>query len=924
MFWLYSQAGVGKSTVARSIAENCDKRNVLAGHFFFSRAKDDRATTNGFFSTLALQLSNFEPRLVPYLVDAVKKNISISGLDNDETFSQLLAGPLGLLKKEQVPITFPMVVVIDALDECQHKDAEKVLQLLLGLNNELGCPSPPILKFLITSRPEYHIQSVFIPPPPKENQPNSHKDSPPKFQAYRLHPNTDDVDRYLRQELKRIRSAHPECFATSDPWPSQEDFAKLSSKADGLFIYAATVVKFVGSQNKHPVTRFKMIMDTGSLQSHEIYRELDALYDQIMLQMQTTCSDLDKDRIRGILGAIIFAFEPLSAKQLELLFELDVGQAQVDLRELSSVLAVPTDLDQPIRVTHPSFYDFLTTKRSGNWHLDASAPHRTLAAACTKVIEDTYKDDWHASKDASSARRKLLVHACSFWHRHLIRSNPLDPTQLKNKLLLRRWFEVSVELQVNIQPALSRIFDWVWSNQELCKLLCDELYKFGVWLARTDVRHMNYHGHPALSFFKILEDNYPGDPPHQFKIYHASVVRRYTSIAEWTQQSDVIKKLILGLEDVLQSLPNGHEDRGLCLLELALFNEYADRTESSLPCFRGALANLEDFNKAICYNSYGLALLRQSKTMGNMSLLDQAIETFRWASSPPRHQPLSPTMVAAVQNNLGSAHAARFKHLGEDKDAEAALEAFKAVLDNPAASPSTAFEASFIRAQVLNSCSRDSPLAAYRLALTKAIHISWIALPRNQVGRVWEDVITCGEEAFIIAKKAGDMWGAVECFNQCYTTFWEDSLQFNGWFLPRSQQQHALDTVPSEYEGGQELMYSLNDLPQAQPDRMGMKEKFKKFVGAHPEFSQGRVILLCAEGRHTFALVIGSDDVLSIPLSIKVETLDLLHSKHDYWEEVHPIFPEATLQHAWNLVATCVISELGLKVPIAYSGTNLL
>jgi NACHT domain len=45
MFWLHGHAGTGKTALAQTIAECCNKENKLAASFFFYRTKADRSNT---------------------------------------------------------------------------------------------------------------------------------------------------------------------------------------------------------------------------------------------------------------------------------------------------------------------------------------------------------------------------------------------------------------------------------------------------------------------------------------------------------------------------------------------------------------------------------------------------------------------------------------------------------------------------------------------------------------------------------------------------------------------------------------------------------------------------------------------------------------------------------------------------------------
>jgi hypothetical protein len=158
IFWLNGLAGIGKSTVAQTIAEQCDQQGHLGANFFFSRQDDERSNPHRVFSTIAYQLAGSSPSFRTAIALAAEANkdpadttIAIQLRDFIITPLQNIADPPRRL-----------VVVVDALDECRNEDGS-VQAILRLLATELGrVPFP--LKFLITSRPEHHILAGFSLP----------------------------------------------------------------------------------------------------------------------------------------------------------------------------------------------------------------------------------------------------------------------------------------------------------------------------------------------------------------------------------------------------------------------------------------------------------------------------------------------------------------------------------------------------------------------------------------------------------------------------------------------------------------------------------------------------------------------------------------------------------------------------------------
>ncbi|KAK4975543.1 hypothetical protein LTR28_009444 [Elasticomyces elasticus] len=194
IFWLNGMAGTGKSTIALTIARQYHKRKRLGASFFFSRGKSDVDRADFFFTTIAAQL-----------VDATPSPISALGADS---------------------IQSPMVLVVDALVECENReDIRAILQLLA----EAKRIKPARLRVFITSRPETPIELGF------------RRMSEIVHQDLLLHNVSGEiVDRGIsilsRHKFGEIRSRWEDLRHTD--WPGEQATRILIARAYGLFAHA--------------------------------------------------------------------------------------------------------------------------------------------------------------------------------------------------------------------------------------------------------------------------------------------------------------------------------------------------------------------------------------------------------------------------------------------------------------------------------------------------------------------------------------------------------------------------------------------------------------------------------------------------------------------------------------------------------------
>jgi hypothetical protein len=139
------------------VAKCFREASLLGASFFFKRGEGDRGNSTKLVPTVAQQLMIRMPNLEPSVLKALRDKPNLTGKSLKEQFDKLLLQPLLSLDlaEEQVPI---MVIVIDALDECENdKDIRVILQLL----PQLRASTAVRVRIFLTSRDETPIISGF-------------------------------------------------------------------------------------------------------------------------------------------------------------------------------------------------------------------------------------------------------------------------------------------------------------------------------------------------------------------------------------------------------------------------------------------------------------------------------------------------------------------------------------------------------------------------------------------------------------------------------------------------------------------------------------------------------------------------------------------------------------------------------------------
>jgi hypothetical protein len=283
-----------------------------------------------------------------------------------------------------------------------------------------------------------------------------------------------DIRIFLEEKFREIREEFE--FPTSS-WPGNSTIDELVQRADGLFIYAATICRFIhGNGQWLPQDLLNLVIPSGaSSQSRSLGRnipskspthELDETYAHILERSFGTEQDgPDKSQLleafKLVVGSVALLIEALSAASLAKLLDVRLETINLRVRNLHSVLNIPQSNDRPIRLLHPSFRDFLLDKdrcTNSKFWVDEKQAHQILAGSCIQLMSSSLRQDICAQcatgvlvTDIESERVEQCIpselqYACFYWVEHFRKSG----TQLHEngqvhqflKTHLLHWLEV--------------------------------------------------------------------------------------------------------------------------------------------------------------------------------------------------------------------------------------------------------------------------------------------------------------------------------------------------------------------------------------------------------------------------------------------------------------------------------------------------
>ncbi|KAG8711070.1 hypothetical protein FRC09_020784 [Ceratobasidium sp. 395] len=480
IYWLNGMAGTGKTTLAYTLCKQLEEENKLAANFFCTRQIPSCRDAKNILPTIAYQLASFSRPFRYALSQALARNPELHTRRLTEQFVKLLHNPLREIRDT---LPYGLVVVIDGLDECES--VRGVAEILDALINYMSVMP---IKFFLTSRPETTIYGRMTGRGGNRQRSELH--------LHELNETVvaEDIRKYIRTGLKPANL-------------SEGDLEILTKRSGVLFIYAATVVRYVSAQGfSRSARRLKNILGATTT-SNGADKELNLLY-EIILKETFHGPDLDdqeKHEVRLVLDTIICTQEPLTVGSMARFLGLEEDSIRDALSPLRSV--VNLQHDGVISTLHKSFPDYLVdAERSGDLYCDTAKHHALLAQRCFELLqhskisfnicglESSYMFDHDITDLAKSLEQNIpkeLLYPSKYWGAHFwLSGGPRHLSEglysfLSTQLLL--WMEImnlTSKLRSSGLPMLYRMKKRVENQgytaeaQELAKDACDFVHTY--------------------------------------------------------------------------------------------------------------------------------------------------------------------------------------------------------------------------------------------------------------------------------------------------------------------------------------------------------------------------------------------------------------------------------------------------------------
>ncbi|KAF8344310.1 uncharacterized protein EI90DRAFT_3115095 [Cantharellus anzutake] len=354
---LTSVAGAGKTSIVHTIADRCNREAILLLCFFFTVGEQPRPDC--LFSGIAQALAKRDADYRAFIISALRKDPTLSTAPFTMQFKKLVASPL--LHKPP-PSDRPMVVIIDALDECDKEVFESLAEILGDEVPRL----PSSVKFFITSRQFDLVNRYLSPDYPIDRLRIDLSDEA----------NVQDCAIYIHFQLQKLKKVHRDLRRNLQD--EDKMVQEISEQANGLFIWISTIFRYMKMANKDPMGTLETLLDIGAKRP-EVPAE--KMMDDLYTSSLKKCAWEDEEFAHDypiVMGAIFVAQQPLSITAWDVILSPFLNSSvQYALAELAPLLSGVEDSHIPVHILHQSFHDFI---------LDRINP-RTISSRCTPVAD---------------------------------------------------------------------------------------------------------------------------------------------------------------------------------------------------------------------------------------------------------------------------------------------------------------------------------------------------------------------------------------------------------------------------------------------------------------------------------------------------------------------------------------------------------
>ena len=368
ILWICGQPGQGKTYLSIYLAETlANLEDIILLEYYCDK---NRNTASAVIRGLMFGLLSQLPKLSQYLSTGINDE---TGALRDPSF-----GALWPIFNRMIQISEKSVFcVLDGVDECEDTSAN---ELVTSFEKLLSQPvsAKSYVKIVLTSRPLSKANSTILKPFLRiiiDNQ--SHTKS--------------DVGIFVEAEFSKYfapdsLTAYFDDIEQRDTW-CYNTKAKLVEMANGTFLWAGFAMKEL--RNTTPPDVWETL--------ENLPKELDALYDRILLKIKNTQPPQIVTQIATLLQWAVVAVRPMSLAEMSDVIRIKRREGFSNNRIMRDLVAdckgLLVIIDETISLVHQSVKDYLvvqdpdTNVPQNIFRLEENLAHEEVARTCISYLQ---------------------------------------------------------------------------------------------------------------------------------------------------------------------------------------------------------------------------------------------------------------------------------------------------------------------------------------------------------------------------------------------------------------------------------------------------------------------------------------------------------------------------------------------------------
>lgn len=307
IFWLNAGPGTGKTAISSMLTWRYP--DIIGAAHFCKFNNSDRVNPKVIISSIAYQLAEVIPQYRDKILGLMELE-SLFEKNATRIFEYLIIEPLSNMEYHK-----PLMVIIDALDECSWRGSNEICSILQRTRDSL----PHWLKFVLTSRNEAAIRRILLP----------------ISQTYTL--SQDKTEDDLR-----------EYYIKQFPQATEEKIALLLNKSEGSFLYANEIVKQIRENH--------LSLEDINFFPIGIYGFFNDCFSRIFDSNEEKA--ISFEQVKPLLEFLCIEQEPTEISFLEDFLGWDEYMVKRTLASISSLFPIRDKYIEPL---HKSLIDWLTS-----------------------------------------------------------------------------------------------------------------------------------------------------------------------------------------------------------------------------------------------------------------------------------------------------------------------------------------------------------------------------------------------------------------------------------------------------------------------------------------------------------------------------------------------------------------------------------